>query len=153
MRLDKDENIRQAVNLARENVAIHGWTGTGKSYRAQQLVEPWSGPVVALGVEGLFTLPGTAEVVARLDVNQVALNPGEAIKAIVSAVAHAGTPLLIVADLKEWTDEGLTSAIVAAAGAGATLVATGQKLPAEITEAVDCIVETLPRFEADVTRH
>ena len=154
MRLGKDENIRQAVNLDRERVAIHGGTGTGKSYRVQQLVEGWSGQVVALGVEQEVTFPESATVVASLDTNQVTLNPGSAISAIVSAVAHAGgTPLLIVADLKEWTDEGLTSALVAATGAGATLVATGQKLSEEITEAVECIVETRPGFEVEVTRH
>ena len=149
MRLGKDESICQVVNLARENVAIHGGTGTGKSYRAQQLVQRWNGQVVALGVEQEVTFPESATVVANLDTNQVALNPGSAISAIVSAVAHAGdTPLLIVADLKEWADTGLTSALVAATGAGATLVATGQKLPEEITEAVDWLVELDTDFSA-----
>lgn len=155
MHLDKDTDLCTFICVdEQENVAIRGLPGTGKSHRAQQLVQRWNGQVVALGVEQEVSFPESATVVANLDTNQVALNPGSAISAIVSAVAHAGdTPLLIVADLKEWADTGLTSALVAATGAGATLVATGQKLPEEITEAVECIVETRPGFEVEVTRH
>lgn len=149
MHLDKNTDLRQHIDVAGEkNIAIRGLTGTGKSFRAQQLVQGWDGPVVALGVEEAFEFPNTAEVVARLDTNQVTFNPRSAIFATVSAVAQYDPPLLIVADLKEW-DKGLTSALVAVAGVGATLVATGQKLPDEIAEVADWVLETGTDFSVE----
>ena len=154
MWLGRDENIRQVVNLARENVAIHGGTGTGKSYRAQQLVEGWSGPVVALGVEPTLEFQPEATVLRRLHVGQVEADPSGAIAAIVATVAHRGghTPLIVV-EATDWSDKGVVSALVAALGTGARVLAVGQTLPNEITEAVDCMVETRPGFEVDLTRH
>ena len=154
MRLGKDENICQVVNLARENVAIHGGTGTGKSYRVQQLVEGWSGPVVALGVEPTLEFQPEATVLRRLHVGQVEADPSGAIAAIVATVAHRGghTPLIVV-EATDWSDKGVVSALVAALGTGARVLAVGQTLPNEITEAVDCMVETRPGFEVDLTRH
>lgn len=155
MRLGKDENICQVVNPEQENVAIHGGTGTGKSYRVQQLVEGWHGPVVVLGVEPTLEFRPEATVLRRLYVGQVEANPGGTIAAIVSAVAHKGdghSPLIVV-ESTDWSDNGLVYALVAAAGAGARVLVAGQTLPDEITEAVDCIVETRPGFEVEVTRH
>lgn len=155
MRLGKDDNIRQEVNLARENVAIHGGTGTGKSWRVQQLVEGWHGPAVALGVEPTLEFRPKAMVLRRLHVGQVEANPGGVIAAIVAAIAYKGdghAPLIVV-ESTDWSDKGLVSALVAATGAGARVLVAGQKLPEEIVEAVDCVVETRPGFEVEVTRH